>query len=52
MKGVAKSFLEMLRHFKNIVAPVSLCCNKGGESALSPRGGGAWRGDIFYCQKV
>ena len=33
-------------------APVSLCWNKGGESALSPRGSGACRGDIFYCQKV
>ena len=27
-------------------ALVSLCCNEGGESALSPRGSGACRGDI------
>ena len=51
MKGVAKSFLEMLRHFNNIT-PVSLRCNKGGESALSPRGSGACRGGILYYQKV
>ena len=33
-------------------APVSLRCNKGGESALSPRGSGACRGGILYYQKV
>ena len=29
MKGVAKSFLEILRHFKNIGTTVILCSNEG-----------------------
>ena len=47
-----KSPSEQIFFLKLSLGAPGLCCNKGGESALSPRGSGAYRGDIPYCQKV
>ena len=47
MKGVAKDFLEMSCHFKNIDSFQFLSQYEGGEGVLPPRGSGACPG--FTC---